>query len=213
MKSGKNFYQEHTGAMLEPHVLVVDDEEAMRWAMRKALATEGYRLSLAADGAEGLQILRQSRPDLVFLDLRMPGMDGLAFLEEANVRPEDPYMIVMVTGHGDDAGIARSYERGVNFFLRKPMSSVEILCLARRCIEIKRLERRQLDLIRQLKEALAASRTLKELLPICSSCRKIRDDQGYWQVLEAYIRNHTATDFTHGICPECAQKLYPDFYS
>ncbi|MBI5521992.1 MAG: hypothetical protein HY910_05130 [Desulfarculus sp.] len=63
----------------------------------------------------------------------------------------------------------------------------------------------------QLQEALDNVRTLSGLLPICSHCKKIRDDQGYWQQIEGYLREHTDADFTHGICPACAQELYGDY--
>lgn len=66
-------------------------------------------------------------------------------------------------------------------------------------------------LIRELQHALSQVRTLSGLLPMCASCRKIRDTHGRWQSLEVYIRNHTSADFTHGICPECKRALYPDF--
>ena len=58
-------------------------------------------------------------------------------------------------------------------------------------------------------EALKNIKTLRGLLPICASCKKIRDDKGYWNGLETYIHQHTEAEFTHGICPECMQKLYP----
>jgi CheY-like chemotaxis protein len=64
----------------------------------------------------------------------------------------------------------------------------------------------------QLQEALDKVKTLSGLLPICSSCKKIRDDQGYWHQIEYYIREHSEADFSHGLCAECAQKLYPDIY-
>jgi hypothetical protein len=56
-------------------------------------------------------------------------------------------------------------------------------------------------------------KTLSGLLPICASCKKIRDDSGYWTQVEVYVRDHTEADFTHSICPECAKKLYPDIYA
>jgi PAS domain S-box-containing protein len=65
-------------------------------------------------------------------------------------------------------------------------------------------------MIAELQDALANIKTLKGLLPICASCKKIRDDKGYWNQIEAYIRDHTDADFSHGICPECREKLYPD---
>ncbi len=74
------------------------------------------------------------------------------------------------------------------------------------------LEREREKLIVDLQEALDNIRTLKEMLPICASCKKIRDDQGYWNQIESYIREHTGTEFTHSICPECAHRLYPEIY-
>ncbi len=67
-------------------------------------------------------------------------------------------------------------------------------------------------LIAQLKEALAEIKTLSGFLPICASCKMIRDDKGYWNQLETYIRDHSEADFSHGICPDCAKRLYPDLY-
>jgi hypothetical protein len=67
-------------------------------------------------------------------------------------------------------------------------------------------------LINELQEALAKIRTLKGLIPICASCKKVRDDKGYWQQVEVYIRDHSEAEFTHGICPDCFQRLYPDEY-
>jgi hypothetical protein len=65
------------------------------------------------------------------------------------------------------------------------------------------------DLVEALSEGLEHVKTLKGLLPICTSCKKIRDDQGYWNHLELYIRDHSEADFTHGLCPECVKRLYP----
>jgi hypothetical protein len=65
-------------------------------------------------------------------------------------------------------------------------------------------------LIKELQDALAEVRTLSGFLPICSSCKKIRDDTGYWNQIEAYISKHTQADFSHSLCPKCAKKLYPD---
>jgi PAS domain S-box-containing protein len=64
----------------------------------------------------------------------------------------------------------------------------------------------------KLQDALDKVKTLSGLLPICSNCKKIRDDKGYWNQIESYIAKHSEADFTHSICPECAKKLYPEFY-
>jgi hypothetical protein len=63
---------------------------------------------------------------------------------------------------------------------------------------------------RRLDQALATAKTLSGLLPICASCKRIRDDQGYWSQIESYLRKHTEADFSHGLCPDCVVRLYPD---
>jgi HAMP domain-containing protein len=79
-------------------------------------------------------------------------------------------------------------------------------------IEKKQAEQEREKLIIELKDAIANIKTLSGLLPICAGCKKIRNDQGYWQQLESYLADHSEADFSHGICPECAKKLYPDYY-
>jgi hypothetical protein len=78
--------------------------------------------------------------------------------------------------------------------------------------ERKQAEEERERLILELREALSQVKTLSGLLPICASCKKIRNDEGYWEQMEIYIRDHSEADFSHGICPECAQKLYPEYY-
>ena len=77
--------------------------------------------------------------------------------------------------------------------------------------ERKRNKDRTDQLVLELQEALAKVKTLSGLIPICASCKKIRDDTGYWKQIESYLRDHSEAKFSHGICPECAEKLYPEF--
>ena len=76
--------------------------------------------------------------------------------------------------------------------------------------ERKRIEEERERLVRDLQEALAEVKTLSGLLPICASCKKIRDDKGYWRQIEIYIRDHSEAEFSHSICPECVKKMYPN---
>jgi PAS domain S-box-containing protein len=79
--------------------------------------------------------------------------------------------------------------------------------------ERKRQEKERLRLIDELKEALKRVKTLNGLLPICASCKKIRNDGGYWEQVETYIRTRSNAEFTHGICPDCVRRLYPEYQS
>jgi PAS domain S-box-containing protein len=74
-----------------------------------------------------------------------------------------------------------------------------------------KVEQEKERLIGELRDALSKIKTLSGLLPICASCKKIRDDKGYWRHLEVYLRAHTQADFSHSICPDCAKKLYPEY--
>jgi PAS domain S-box-containing protein len=74
----------------------------------------------------------------------------------------------------------------------------------------KRAEEERERLILDLKEALTKIKTLSGMLPICSWCKKIRNDSGYWQQIEAYIHDHSDAEFTHGICPDCVKKMYSE---
>jgi PAS domain S-box-containing protein len=74
----------------------------------------------------------------------------------------------------------------------------------------KQTEMEREDLVRKLQTALAKIKTLRGLVPICASCKKIRDDKGYWHQLEVYIRDHSDAEFSHSICPDCAEVLYPN---
>ena len=75
----------------------------------------------------------------------------------------------------------------------------------------KEMENDRENLIAKLQEALHQVKTLRGIIPICASCKKIRDDKGYWSQVEDYVHAHTEADFTHSICPECAKTLYPDY--
>ena len=110
---------------------------------------------------------------------------------------------------GDDelAALARA-SNDMAARLKKSYTSMENL--QQEISERKRIEEEREKLIKDLQEALASVKQLSGLLPICSSCKRARDDKGYWNQIEVYIRDHSETEFTHGICPECFKKLYPD---
>lgn len=83
-------------------------------------------------------------------------------------------------------------------------------------LDITRRKHAELErerLIGRLERALAEIRTLRGILPICAQCKRIRDDRGYWEQLEVYLREHADLEFSHGLCPDCAEELYPDFTS
>lgn len=114
---------------------------------------------------------------------------------------------------------------GLNFRSTKPNNYTEIdlnlaekvghqiagaIANAQLFIERKRAEAEREKLIVQLQKVIGEVKQLSGLLPICASCKKIRDDKGYWNQIETYIRDRSEAEFSHGICPDCFKKLYPD---
>jgi PAS domain S-box-containing protein len=114
--------------------------------------------------------------------------------------------------HRDQHGRSRNFEvHGVPVFDDKG----RIIQMIEYCIDIserKQTAEQREQLIQELQNALNEVNTLSGLLPICSSCKKIRDDKGYWNNLEQYISRHSSVEFSHGICPDCAQTLYPEYF-
>jgi hypothetical protein len=108
-----------------------------------------------------------------------------------------PVLLIMATFYGAAAEMVRK-ER------QQKVGLLDSLTASQRANE----ERSRL--IRELQDALANVKSLQGLLPICSLCKKVRDDRGYWSQIETYLRKHSNADFSHGICPECVGKLYPD---
>jgi hypothetical protein len=100
--------------------------------------------------------------------------------------------------------------KGEGYQQRLPVLAQRAMEAHQLAVERKQAEAEREKLIHELQEAMAKVKTLSGMLPICASCKKIRDDQRYWNQIEAYIRDHSEAEFSHGICPECMKKLYPD---
>jgi len=159
---------------------------------------------------DGLDALSSGRFNVVLLDLMLPDSEGRNTFEK--VQSHSPHIpIVILSSLEDDSEAIRLVKEGAQDYLYKADISPGILLRSLRyAIERKDAELERERLISELSEALKQVRTLSGLLPICSNCRRIRNDKGYWERLEEYIQEHTDADFSHGICPECREKLYPN---
>ena len=116
-----------------------------------------------------------------------------------------------------DEALQKTFEAGAIDFIAKPIRSMEFLVRIKSALTLKHahdqmeeelLNRKKVE--KELRAALAEVKQLSGLLPICASCKKIRDDKGYWNQIEGYIQEHSEAVFSHGICPDCMKKLYPD---
>ena len=117
----------------------------------------------------------------------------------------------MLTSKTEKAEIIAGLDAGANDYLAKPFDPGELRArvgVGQRMVE---LQDALADKIVELRRALAEIKTLRGIVPICANCKQIRDDQGYWNQVECYVRDHTEAEFSHGMCPECIQKLYPQY--
>lgn len=128
------------GIKMKEKILIIDDEKIIRTSLQLSFRNEGYEFYFAEDGIEGLEQLKKITPTLIILDIRMPRMDGIEFLEAIDHKMTDPYAIIMLTAHGTNKDVQRAYELGVNIFLRKPFNVIELVGLAKSLIVYKKLQ-------------------------------------------------------------------------
>jgi phosphoserine phosphatase RsbU/P len=194
-------------------ILIADDDFTTRIMLQTVLSKCGYEVALAVDGNEAWIALQEAdAPQLAVLDWMMPGLDGVEVCQHVRAIETDrpPYLILLTTCDKKEQVVA-GLRAGADDYLVKPYDPQELSArveVGRRVVE---MQARLADKIQELREALEQIRTLRGIVPICSNCKKIRDDQGYWTQVEVYVRNHSEAEFSHGICPDCAKILYPEF--
>jgi len=157
--------------------------------------------------AKGLELLKSVLFDVVLLDLGLPDGPGGLSTFEVVYSHSSHIPIIVLTGHDDDASAIESVQKGAQDYLVKGQVTGTLLGRSiRYAIERKKM-------LTQLENSAKEIKQLRGILPICANCKKIRDDKGYWTQVEVYISDHSETEFSHGLCPECAAKIYPRFYN
>jgi PleD family two-component response regulator len=196
-------------------VLVTDDSPEILLLSTMLLRRAGYEVLEASTGKECLFVVRAHHPDLVLLDVILPDMTGIEICRQIKSETSlEDIFVILASGIQISSELqAEGLDIGADGYIVRPISNREFLARVQAGERIKRAEdalrekeREQQKLISHLKVALAEIKTLKGFIPICASCKKIRDDEGYWNQLEAYIGKYTDAVFTHGLCPECVEK-------
>lgn len=194
-------------------ILLIEDDEVDRMRIRRYL-NEGPSAWARIDNAETLELGRAKLScntyDCVLLDLHLPDGDGMEFLAAMHAAPENFPAIVLQTVEDDESLGMRALELGAQDYLVKNKINAPLLLKAvRYAIHRQGMMREKDRLLNELQEAMRNVHTLQGLLPICSSCKSIRNDEGYWQQVEEYFTHHSRAKFSHGICPVCVKALYP----
>jgi DNA-binding response OmpR family regulator len=175
-------------------IIIVDDEPVARAILQRALEKLGYEIIATGNGLEAWEVFDREPVRLIVSDWKMPTLDGPGLCEKVRDRKKTlyTYFILLTAQDTRPENYKLATDAGVDDFLTKPFD--------RPTIEMR------LRVAERILRFTTEIRQLQDLIPICSYCRKIRNDGNYWQLVEIYLGEQTGSNFTHGICPECAEK-------
>ena len=175
-------------------ILIAEDDPVSVKILQFTLEHYGHEVVAAADGEEAWQIFDRDPVRVVVSDWMMPKVDGLELCQKVRSRPKTDYtyFILLTAINTGRENLRKAMDAGIDDFLTKPLDREAVLM--------------RLRVAERILEFTTQIRQLKELIPICMYCKRVRDDQDYWQQVESYIHAHTGSNFSHGICPECFNK-------
>jgi phosphoserine phosphatase RsbU/P len=190
-------------------VLVADDLDINRKLLRSLLSADGYDVIEASDGTEALQILQGANGPIVgLIDWEMPGMEGIEVCRQARaLESPPPIYLMLLTVRDSKQDIVAGLKAGANDYITKPFDKTELLARVGIGKQMVQLQQALTERVAELREALVNVKQLGGLLPICSYCKKIRDDQNYWTQVESYVGKHSDAKFSHSICPQCYEDI------
>ncbi|HUP90341.1 MAG TPA: response regulator [Longimicrobiales bacterium] len=188
-------------------VLIADDDKLSLNVLNDTLTRAGYDVLTASDGDQAWKKLQQSNAPVAILDWIMPGMEGIEICQRAlkDSKLANRYFILL-TGKSKTEDLVAGLQSGASDYLRKPFEEAELLARVEVGVRFIELQKKLADRVEELEKALATVRRLEGLLPICSYCKRIRNEQDYWERVDNYISQHANVRFSHNICPECYEK-------
>lgn len=189
-------------------VLIADDDPVSRRILGAALAAWGYDVEAVSNGGAALTtMLSEGAPPMAILNWMMPQMDGVEVCRL--VRQADgarPAYLILLTSKEGREDVIRGLLAGADDYLTKPFDSDELRARVQVGRRVVDLQSKLATHVGDLEQALSQVKRLEGMLPICSYCKRIRDDANYWQEVERYIAQHSEIRFSHGICPDCYQR-------
>jgi phosphoserine phosphatase RsbU/P len=190
-------------------ILIADDDRVSRKMLEAVLVEWGYEVEAVADGSAAWEVLqRDDAPKLAILDWMMPGLDGLEVCRRVRglASAEPPHLILLTTkvSRGD---VVAGLQAGAADYIAKPFDLGELQARLQVGRDLVGLRHSLANRVAELEQAMARVKQLQGLLPICTYCKNVRDDQDYWHRLETYLSAHTDVSISHGICPGCWEKV------
>lgn len=190
-------------------VMLADDDPVFRRLAQRLLAKD-HEVVVARDGLQAWQaFLAPEVPRIAVLNWMMPGLDGLEVCRRIRQHPATAATyVLLITAKHRVQDVVEGLEAGADDYIVKPFHASEFRARIKVGERVTQLEDSLSARIAELEHALRHVRVLQGLLPICSYCKRIRDDKNYWEQLDTYLMEHSQLEFSHGICPECYEKIY-----
>ncbi len=194
-------------------ILIAEDDFTSRNILAALLRKSGYDVIATCNGTEALAKMQKTdAPKLVILDWMMPELDGLEVCSRIReIETSDPPYIIMLTIKDEKNHVIAGLNAGADDYLAKPFNPGELQARLKVGCRTLKMQSQLNAKISELSQAAEHIKTLQGIIPICSFCKKIRDDQGSWDQMEAYISQRSEAEFSHGVCPECMKKHYPEY--
>jgi phosphoserine phosphatase RsbU/P len=189
-------------------ILIAEDDPVIRRLLEVTLLGWGYEVHLTCDGKIAYEALTgTSPPPLALLDWMLPEMDGLEICRRVRSTPGGKAIyIILLTTRTRKEDLIAGLDSGADDYVTKPFDREELRARLRAGRRIVDLQLSLAARVAELEESAARVKQLSGLMPICAWCKKVRDDQDYWQEVECYVASHSEARFTHGICPDCLKK-------
>jgi len=189
-------------------ILIAEDDPVSRCILEVTLAKWGFEVISTCDGHHAFEELQSQEPAIAVLDWMMPGLDGAEVCRRAKaISTATPTYLILLTAKSEKGDIVEGLDAGADDYITKPFNRVELKARIKVGARVTVLQRSLADRIVQLEAALARVKQLQGLLPICSYCKMVRDEQDYWQQVDSYISKHSDVAFSHSICPPCYDRL------
>ncbi len=199
------------------HILLIEDDTEDAFLFMEMVSDEkNHTLDIehVTSLNAGIERIREGGIDIVLSDLGLPESSGLDTLNLLLPELGRKLPVIVLTGLTDQETGAEAVRAGAQDYLFKEEVTGSLLVRSiLYAIERKKMIVEREKLMQELQDALDKVKLLSGFLPICCSCKKIRDDEGYWQQIELYISNNSDVEFTHGICQECSEALYPELHA
>ena len=188
-------------------ILIADDDPVSLRLLEAVLTKWGHEPTLARDGEEAWEALQDEGLRMAIIDWMMPRLDGVGLCKRIREAQLPGYRyVVLLTSKQEKQDLLEGLNAGADDYVVKPFDPRELEVRLKVGLRTLELEETLAQRIADLEAAVHKIQTLEGLLPICAYCRKVRNDDNYWEQVETYMQEKTKMRFSHGVCPDCFDK-------